>query len=229
MAGHTGAKWRTRSGVSGLHVLEDWNFAATFKKGRLLKKLITRNPNPKVDNGHATKVFSFGPGDDIDHGLFLFMTAINNAKESITIATPYFIPDLTLEKCLELAIFRGIKVCLIVPKRADHWYVQLVNHFYLRRFIEFGADVYQYEKGFMHQKVMLVDGKTVIIGTANFDNRSIYLNFETSIMVDSKEFAENTETMLTEDMAHSRKMSRKQKGGWYGYVSQFMRLLSPLF
>ena len=209
--------------------IEDWNFAANYKRGSQLKKLLTPLPQPEVDHGSPTQVFSFGPGDSLNIGLYIFMELLQSAKESITIATPYFIPDLTLERCLELAILKGIEVKLIVPQRADHWYVQLVNQYYIRRISRFGAKVFLYQKGFMHQKVILVDDSRTLIGTANFDNRSIYLNFETSILASCKVFSRATKKMLNQDIKDSIPFDPKKDPLWYRYTSKVFRLFSPLF
>lgn len=208
---------------------EDWNFAASKSRRYQLKKTLAKNLPRAVETGSPTQVFSFGPGDRLNIGLYVFMEFLQSAKESITIATPYFIPDLTLERCLELALLKGIEVRLIVPMRADHWYVGLVNQYYIRRLARFGAKVYLYQKGFMHQKVILVDDKKTLIGTANFDNRSIYLNFETSILVSCSIFSEETKNMLAQDRQDSLLFDPRKDPFWYRYSSKVFRLLSPLF
>ncbi len=209
--------------------LEDWNFAATFRESRTLKKLVGRSTSHTPAHRYETQVFSYGPGDDREVAVYLYMNLIHMAKKSIIIATPYFIPDLILERCLELAILKGVKITLLVPKNTDHWYIKIVNQYYLRRMANFGANVFLYTKGFMHQKVMLIDDQATLMGTSNFDNRSIYLNFETSILVNSTTFANQVRNMLKHDLDGTEHFDLRPDPLWYRYGSKVLRLLSPLF
>lgn len=209
--------------------IDDWNFAVSEDRHHLPSQHIYK-AHPKENGEVPTRVISFGPGDEIEIGLFMFMHCIMSATKKIVLATPYFIPDTTLERCLMLAIQRGVEVCLIVPKKADHWYIKPVSRPYARRLAEAGGKVYLYHKGFMHQKVMLIDDETAIIGTSNFDNRSIYLNFETCIVTQSKEFGKKVATMLRKDIEDAEPLDAKSRESklWL-LASNLMRLLAPLF
>lgn len=209
--------------------LEDWNFAATFREGRALKKLVTQSELHEPAHGYETQVFSFGPGDEKDVAVYLYMNLIQQAKDRIIIATPYFIPDLILERCLELAIIKGVKITLLVPEKSDHWYIKIVNQYFLRRMANLGARIYLYQKGFMHQKVLLIDDDATLMGTSNFDNRSIYLNFETSLLINSKIFAQKIFEMLRNDFKSAKQLDLKPDPLWYRFTSKVLRLLSPLF
>ena len=75
------------------------------------------------------------------------------------------------------------------PEKADHPMVKLSSMTYLPETVPFGIRIYHYTKGFMHQKVILVDDDLATVGTANLDNRSLTLNFEITAIVHDPEFA----------------------------------------
>ena len=87
-------------------------------------------------------------------------------------------PDLSLIYALQLAALRGVDVRVMLPERPDHILVYLSGFSYIAEAEPAGVKFYRYQPGFMHQKVILVDDDLAAVGTANFDNRSIRLNFE---------------------------------------------------
>ena len=115
-------------------------------------------------------------------------------------------------------------------KQGDSGLVHLVTLVHAEALAGLGIDFHLYEDGFMHQKVMLVDRSVAILGTSNFDNRSMYLNFETSILVHGKEVCDEVYEMLEEDFAkaqpfeNSGPLKRYHQG-----IYRFFRLMGPLF
>ena len=207
---------------------EDWTFAASKKNLEALKKL--RQSDEKAGSGKfPLQVFSYGPGDELHRGLFMFMDLLSKAEESITIATPYYIPDHVLQKVLELAVLKGIEVKLIIPAKSDSLAVQLINQFNVKHAARRGAMVHLYEPGFMHQKVILVDEQFALLGTSNFDNRSIYLNFETSIVVEDHSFAVQVKEMLDKDLKNCRLLTVSEDKLAHRLAEKIMRLAAPLF
>ncbi len=86
-----------------------------------------------------------------------------------------------------------------MPQKSDHLLVHLSAFSYINETELSGVKFYSYQYGFMHQKVMLVDDDTATVGTANFDNRSFRLNFETTLLFHSESFAGEVEQMLKKD------------------------------
>jgi cardiolipin synthase len=209
--------------------LDDWNFAVG-KRRQYMPGPFIYQCMPQKEGRYPTRAISFGPGDQLEIGLYLFMHLLQSAEKSLVIATPYFIPDIVLERCLEMAMQKGIEVTLLVPYKADHWYVGAVNSLYIRRFARAGGRVYRYHKGFMHQKVLLVDQRIAVIGTSNFDNRSIYLNFETCIVVHDEDFGQNVHAMLQQDLTNSTPLDlNKAENAAYLMLANLARLFAPLF
>lgn len=129
------------------------------------------------------------------------------AKEEITIGTPYFIPTKKLMETLENALQRGVKVTILVPEKSDHPIVKEASLSYLRRIMMNGGTVYEYESGFFHAKVFLVDDTICDIGTANFDYRSILLNHEINCFIYDQTFISQVKTALAEDFRQSNQLT----------------------
>ncbi len=146
-------------------------------------------------------VLSSGPADPYDRCTLLFLEAITRAKKRVWIASPYFVPDESLVKALQLAAMRGVDVRIMLPEKADHLLVWLASFSYVPEVTAVGVQVFRYTAGFLHQKVFVVDDDVSAVGTANLDNRSLRLNFEvTGVIVDPK-FAREMIGMLEDDFA----------------------------
>jgi hypothetical protein len=124
------------------------------------------------DDGVNALVLQSGPADEYETASLFFTQALNLARQRIWIATPYFIPDEATMVALRLALLKGLDVRILTPELNDNWFVRHASNVYLQELASMGARIYFYEKGFMHQKVMLVDDRLAMVGTVNFDNRS---------------------------------------------------------
>lgn len=171
------------------------------------------------------------PADELETATLFFLSAINAAEERIWIVSPYFVPDEQLMSALQLAALRGVEVRILIPENPDQMLVYLSSFSYLEEAEKAGVEIYRYEPGFLHQKVMLIDNHTATIGTANFDNRSMRLNFEVTMMFVNEAFAQEVEAMLDHDFAASRLVSSREfsdKALPFRFVVRAARLLAPV-
>jgi len=132
-----------------------------------------------------------------------FTTLIRQAKRSIIIGTPYFIPSPSLFKCLRDALAKNIDVSIIVPKKSDHAFVKEASYPYFRILIKEGANVFQFQRGFYHSKIILIDDSICDIGTANFDRRSLFLNHEMNCLIYEPECIQEIKAKIQEDIVYS--------------------------
>lgn len=88
---------------------------------------------------------------------------IRSAKKSILIQTPYFVPDDSVMDALKIAILTGVDVRIMIPYHADNFIVGYASRYYVKDFIEIGAKVYRYKKGFLHSKVVVIDENYVVL------------------------------------------------------------------
>lgn len=221
---------------------EDWFFAADQRIAvksimRLAEAALASQSTPPppfsgIPSHHAiVQVIPSGPADDWFTNILLFTELINSSRSRLWIASPYFVPDATLERALELAILRGVDVRIMIPKVSDHPVVQWVSFHHANQMKRRGADVYLYRRGFMHQKVLLVDNVLSCIGTTNFDNRAMYLNFETSLVIHDEKFNSDVAAMLVGDFGASLRLQQEDLEEEKLLVKlrgNVARLLSPL-
>lgn len=215
------------SAVQGIQLsfVEDWFWAVDDIPN------LSWQPDMFEEDGHPVLVVASGPADRFETCGLLFLNAINSAKKRIWIASPYFVPDDSIIKALQLAALKGIDVRVMLPEKPDHLLVHLSAYSFINETELSGVKFYSYRFGFMHQKVLLVDDEMATIGTANFDNRSFRLNFETTLLFLSKSFAAEVERMLLSDFEQCVSISTtqyKRKSFWYKLAVRFSRLMSPL-
>jgi cardiolipin synthase len=172
-----------------------------------------------------------GPADDLETATLFFLSAINAAENRIWIVSPYFVPDEQLMSALQLAALRGVEVRILIPENPDQTLVYLSSFSYLEEAEKAGVKIYRYQPGFLHQKVMLIDDHTATVGTANFDNRSMRLNFEVTMMFVDRDFAQKVERMLDADFQASRLVSSDEYSTrWlpFRFAVRAARLLAPV-
>ena len=156
---------------------------------------------------------------------------IHTAQKRVWIVSPYFVPDDTVISALQLVVMRGVDVRIMLPEHPDHLMVYLAGFSYLAETVLQGIRVFKYQKGFLHQKVILVDEALAGVGTANFDNRSFHLNFELTLLFADDPIIKNVEEMLLTDFSHCRELSMEDienRSLIFKLAVRIARLLSPL-
>ena len=121
------------------------------------------------------------PDDGVEIAANVYRNIINRANHSIYIMTPYLVMDETMNQALYTAAESGVDVKIITPHHPDKPYVHAVTRSYYKQLIQHGIEIYEYKPGFIHSKVILVDGIAAVVGTVNFDYRSLYLHLECAV------------------------------------------------
>jgi cardiolipin synthase len=134
------------------------------------------------------RVITSGPDQDLQKLEFMLLGAITDARRSIRVATPYFLPDERLVSALSLAAFRGVEVDIVLPARSNHRLVDWATRAQLRPLLEAGCRIWHQAPPFDHSKLMVVDEAWCLVGSANWDVRSLRLNFEVNVEVYSADF-----------------------------------------
>jgi cardiolipin synthase A/B len=164
--------------------LADWSFAS----GQALDALHDGGGtfSSATPGACELQVVASGPdvaGDPLYEGILSFL---QEARRQIWIITPYFIPDEALFRTLLVKARTGRELKLIVPARSNHRIADHARRYYLRELQAAGAEVLLYQPGMMHCKAMIVDGRIGLLGSANFDLRSLFVNFEVGMFVYSE-------------------------------------------
>ena len=139
-----------------------------------------------------------------------YLTMINNAKKSVYLHSPYFIPDNSLKDALSLAAARGVDVRVIIPDKPDHLFVFWNNISSAYDVMGNGVRVFMYNRGFVHSKTMVVDEEICSVGSANFDDRSLVLNFETNMLIMSKSLGKQMADAFREDLEYCTEYKMEQ-------------------
>lgn len=178
-----------------------------------------------------THIVSSGPESDWDQIKLGYIKMITLAKKEIYVQTPYFIPDESVLDALKIAIRSGVKVHIMIPNRPDHIFVYRATEYYVKQLQEIGANVYIYQKGFLHAKVISIDSRIACVGTANFDIRSFALNFEVSAFLYDNKLAQQIEAQFLVDVMDATVATAdyfKQQSRWKKFKQAFSRLFSPV-
>lgn len=177
--------------------LEDWFWAAN----RVPE--LNWNTAPE-ETDQVAAIIPTGPSDPADSWQLIVAEAANSARERLWIASPYFVPDEGVLTALQAAAIRGVDVRILIPERPDHLMVWLSAFSYYEQSIPYGIRIFRYHRGFLHQKVMLIDSRLAAVGTANLDNRSFRLNFEITAFSIDHGFVHQIAEMLEADFEGAR-------------------------
>jgi cardiolipin synthase len=139
----------------------------------------------------------------------LFQLLLVSAQKTISITTPYFLPDKSLTRELCRAIEeRGVRVRILTPgRKSDHIFTRSTSRGGYGPLLQAGAEVYEYQPAMIHAKVLCVDGRWSVVGSTNFDNRSFGINDEVNLAVNDAGFAERLGRDFIADLKESRRIS----------------------
>jgi cardiolipin synthase len=204
--------------------LEDWFWAANSVPQ------LAWDTQPEAADQVAA-VIPTGPADPADSWQLIVAEAANSARRRLWITSPYFVPDEGVLTALQTAAIRGVDVRILIPERADHLLVWLSAFSYYEQSIPYGVKLFRYHRGFLHQKVMLIDERLASVGTANLDNRSFRLNFEITAFSTDPAFVASVAQMLTTDFQQAREAKLEdftRKPFLFRAACRAARLLAPI-
>lgn len=185
--------------------LIDWYY--TTREVIITKKYF---PDIEYKGDSMIQVVASGPDSDWEAIHYAYFSAICQAKKSVYIETPYFIPDESILRALKSAALSGVDVRIIFPKIADHKIVNSASYSYFEDILKSGGKVYLYTKGFMHSKVVIIDDKIASTGSANMDLRSFMLNFEINAFIYDKEIIKIMTKDFFRDIEDSEPLDRER-------------------
>jgi cardiolipin synthase len=151
-----------------------------------------------------------GPDEDIDKVGWTILAALSAARQSVRVVTPYFLPDQPLVSALNLAALRGVEVDILLPKRNNLPYVNWAAFGLLWQVLGHGCRVWLTQPPFDHTKLMIVDDTWVLLGSANWDPRSLRLNFEYNVECYSTELAEAVEDLVEARLETAESVTRER-------------------
>lgn len=137
-----------------------------------------------------------------------YVAAINGARRSLVLQQSYFVPNRIMRDLLMQAAARGVKIEVMVPDHGvDSKPTRQASQYHWKELLEAGIRIYQYERSMMHGKLLVADERLSIVGSANFDDRSFFINDEINLHVDSADFAREQLAMFGRDRALCREIT----------------------
>ncbi|WP_309380609.1 cardiolipin synthase [Cerasicoccus frondis] len=209
--------------------LADWDVET---EGRQVD--VNEDPGVKrqaADGPAMVQVVPSGPGFYPDAIYQLLLTTIYSAREELTITTPYFVPDDALHTALRTAAARGVKVTVILPARNDSWLVRYASRSHYDSLLKAGVRIMRFKAGLLHAKTISVDKEFCLVGSVNFDMRSVWLNHEVTLFVYNHAFCDHLCYLQRQYIEQSDELCREdwsQRPNRERILENIVRLASPL-
>lgn len=188
-------------------------------------------PQPADAGDAAVAVVDRWPGKNPKQMRQVYANAINAAKDSVTIVSPYFVPLRVIRKAINKALEDDVTVNIMLTAEGD---IPLVPDGVWRigyKFMKRGANVYMYNGGFNHSKVMCVDDSYITVGSTNLNSRSLRYDYETNIFVFDKQDTRDLYDILAQDKKESFLLTKeiyKERSWWRRFCGFFVELLTPI-
>ncbi len=196
----------TGPAVSQFHLkfFRDWLFSCSGKKEFTDETLTNEFPILNKCGQGNIGIVSSGQGQVPNATQKAFFIAAANAKKTLWIMTPYFVPSRSYLESLCMTVARGVDVKIIVPENNNHKLVAWAAQSFYRQLVNGGVKIYMRRNEFSHAKAMLVDGIWAYMGSSNCDLRSFRLNYELDFTVDDTEFISKLQQQFEKEINISR-------------------------
>jgi cardiolipin synthase len=164
-------------------------------------------PTLQAAGAELARAIEAGPDEQFERVRWAMLGALNQAQRSVRVCTPYFIPDMALMSELNAAALRGVEVDILLPEETDLPHVHWAAFGQLWQVLDHGCRVWLRPGPFDHSKLLVVDGAWVLLGSANWDARSLRLNFEVQVECYSVEFGAHMEGLVHARLSASRQIT----------------------
>jgi len=168
------------------------------------------------------------PGDPLYEGI---LAMIQEARRTLWLITPYFLPDEVLLRSLLVRAHAGCEITLILPAKSNHPITDFARRHYVRLLRRAGVKVWHFAPGMMHSKAVIADDRIALFGSPNFDPRSLFVNFEVGVFVHSAEDVRAMKVWAEALLARCREPKRgshQKTGRLVSVLEDLSRLLAPL-
>ena len=159
------------------------------------------------DSGMVVRTIADGPDEDENKTEQIWASAISSAEKTIMVQTPYFVPGETLMTALCQAAMRGVKVTVLIPERSNLRFVDMASWVLFPDLLRAGVKVLHGTAPFDHSKLLVIDSFWSVIGSSNWDARSLLLNFEFNMEVYDKTFAAAITDRISENAKNAKTLS----------------------
>ena len=160
-----------------------------------------------------------------------YISALDDAQDSIQIINPYFTLTPSVKKAIHRAIKRGVKVDILVSAKSDIPLTPDAVFYNVHKLMKKGANIWLYQPGFHHSKIMMVDGRFCTVGSTNLDARSLRYDYEVNALIINKQVTKELQDMFIRDTKKSVLLTpdewNKFRTGWQKFRGWFAQLFTP--
>ncbi|SIS54383.1 cardiolipin synthase [Paracoccus saliphilus] len=164
--------------------------------------------------GMAAQIVATGPDRRAGSVSDCLTAMIHSARERVTITTPYYVPDVALDAAIRAAARRGVEVTMILPARNDSLVVGATSEGFYYGLLAAGVRLHLFRPGLLHAKIMTVDGRMAMVGSANLDRRSFELNYEVNMALFDPDFVAELDERQQSYVERAREISLQEVRGW---------------
>ena len=212
--------------------LRDWRLVSGEDLSSQVKYYPRGNGEAEDHGRTILQLIPSGP-DQAEQAMFaLFYGMLSVAASRIYITTPYFVPEESIMMALKAAAQSGLDVRLLIPGVSDTRLAKLATLAHIEELLAAGVRVYEYQRGFIHAKSVIIDSRIATVGTANMDMRSFFSNFELNALIYTRSVVEELERQFMNDLRCSKEMTDerfRRRTRWEKALETGARMLSPFF
>ena len=160
----------------------------------------------------------------------VYAQAIESAEEKVQIINPYFTPTRIIKKAIKNAVKKGVKVEIMIPGKSDIPFTPDAALYIANQLRKKGADIYIFNGGFHHSKIMMIDSLYCTVGSTNLNSRSLRYDYEVNAFIFDTETTDELMTMFKEDQVNSTLLTSemyKKRSIWKKFVGWFAHLFTP--
>lgn len=203
--------------------LRMWNVMGDTEENFDVYTNTTKYDMGKVSDGYVAP-FDDSPFLSERVGNNVYADIINGAVDYVYIMTPYLVLDEKIRSSLKYASARGVDVRIVMPHIPDKWVTFSLSRTYYPELISAGVKVYEYVHGFVHSKTTLCDGERAVVGTINYDYRSMYMNYECATLIQENSSLADIKYDFDDTFSKSKEITLDE----YYSTSIFMRLVGRI-
>jgi len=200
---------------------QDWTFATKGASPNTPQPTVSRSTTAALQ----ARLVASGPDQADDTVYTLLVSGCFTAHTRILLVTPYFVPDPTLLMALTLAARRGVAVDLLLPGQSNHRLADIARHAALREMAEAGVKVWL-APNMIHAKAMLVDDDLALVGSANLDERSLFLNYELMVAFYDPSVVQSFASWIEGQQAGATRYRQHPSGLAQGLVEGMVRWIA---
>ncbi|MBT3192147.1 MAG: cardiolipin synthase [Verrucomicrobia bacterium] len=209
--------------------MKDWHFMTNESPDILLQDVFF--PSIAAEGNSLARVLCSGPTSELKTIADVLFMAIVRAQKQILIVTPYFAPPYDILRALRSAAIRGVDVRIILPQKNNHIYAGWASRALYEELLLSGVRLFERPEPFLHAKAMIIDDRVSIVGTANWDVRSLRLNYETNVAIHDEVFANALKRIVLDDEAQSSEIELaawRQRPQWHRLAENACSLMTPI-